>query len=347
MESSLKINMNKETLIILLLIVGVLFIFSLLMIIFLRKMVKDFKSNEKDDQSMQMLNQNMLSLQNSFQEKLDRTNQVIGDRLDNAARVIGAVNKELGQMSQIGQSLQNFQEFLKSPKLRGGLGEQGLNDMLAQGFAKELYSVQHKFRNGQTVDAAIKIEAGIVPVDAKFPLENFNRILNGKTEEEKNDARRKFRSDFRVHVNAISKKYILPDEGTVDFAMMYIPSETVYYELISNESDLHEYAIKAKVIPTSPNTFFYYLRTLMLGLQGKRISEMSRQILSTLKIIQTETRKFGDNLGVLNRHVTNAKSTMEKVDSDFGRLSGKIEQINLLENEQKELLEETVADDLS
>jgi DNA recombination protein RmuC len=201
--------------------------------------------------------------------------------------------------------------------------------------------VQYKFRNGQTVDAAIKIEAGIVPVDAKFPLENFNRILNGKTEDEKNEARRKFRSDFRVHVNAISKKYIVPDEGTVDFALMYIPSETVYYELISNEADLHEYAIKAKVIPTSPNTFFYYLRTLMLGLQGKRISEMSRQILGTLKIIQTETKKFGDNLSVLNRHVTNAKSTMERVDSDFNRLSNKIEQVSLLENEQKELIEET------
>jgi len=338
--------MSKEILILLLSIVGALIVFLFVIIILLRKMVKDLRSSKQDDQSMQMLNQNMQSLQSSFQEKLDRTNQVIGERLDNAARVIGAVNRELGQMSQIGQSLQNFQEFLKSPKLRGGLGEQGLNDMLAQGFARELYSIQHKFRNGQTVDAAIKIEAGIVPVDAKFPLENFNRILNGKTEEEKNEARRKFSSDFRVHVNAIAKKYIVPDEGTVDFAMMYIPSETVYYELISNECDLHEYAIKAKVIPTSPNTFFYYLRTLMLGLQGKRISEMSRQILSTLKIIQTESRKFGDNLSVLNRHVTNAKSTMEKVDSDFSRLSGKIEQVSLLENEQKELLEETTGSDL-
>ena len=122
---------------------------------------------------------------------------------------------------------------------------------------------------------------------------------------------------------------------------MYIPSETVYYELISNENDLHDYAIKAKVIPTSPNTFFYYLRSIMLGLQGKRISEMSKQILSTLKIIQTETDKFGDNLSVLSRHVTNAKSTMEKVDSAFTRLRGKIDKVNLLEAEQSNLIEET------
>lgn len=333
--------MNNQTLIILLSFVGLLILFAAFLIVYLKKMSSDLKDSAKNDQSMQMLNQNMTSLQNSFQEKLDRTNQSINERLDNAAKVIGLVNRELGQMSQIGQSLQNFQEFLKSPKMRGGLGEQGLADMLGQTFPKELYKIQHKFRNGQIVDAAIKIEAGVVSVDAKFPLENFNRILNAKTDDDRNDARRKFRSDFRVHVNAIAKKYILPDEGTVDFAMMYIPSETVYYELISNENDLHDYAIKSKVIPASPNTFFYYLRTIMLGLQGKRISEMSKQILATLKVIQNESKKFGDNLGILNRHVNNAKSTMDKVDADFTRLSGKIEQVNLLETEQSTLIEET------
>lgn len=332
--------MSAQNLIII--VIGILLVFVVVIIFVLRKMISGLKDNQREDQSMQMLNQNMLSLQNSFQEKLDRTNSSINERLDNAARVINLVNKELGQMSQIGSSLQNFQEFLKSPKLRGGLGEQGLRDMLAQAFPHELFQMQYKFRNGQTVDAAIKMEAGIVPVDAKFPLENFNRILNAKTEEERADARRKFRNDFRVHVNAISKKYIVSDEGTVDFAFMYIPSETVYYELISNETDLYDYAIKAKVIPSSPNTFFYFMRTIMLGLQGKRISEMSKQILATLKIIQTESHKFGENLSVLNRHVTNAKSTMEKVDSDYSRLSTKIDQVSFLENEQSALIEETV-----
>ncbi len=333
--------MDNQTLIILTVIAFITVLAVLAVSIFVLIRLNRLKQNRDDDQSMALLNQNMQALQSSFQEKLDRTNQVINERLDNAARVIGSVNKELGQMSQIGQSLQNFQDLLKSPKLRGGLGEQGLKNMLSQTFPNELYSMQYKFKNGQIVDAAIKIDAGIVPVDAKFPLENFNRILKSSTDTEISDARRKFRSDFRVHVNAISKKYIVPDEGTVDFALMYIPSETVYYELISNENDLHDYAVKSKVIPTSPNTFFYYLRSIMLGLQGKRISEMSKQILSTLKIIQTETGKFGDNLSVLNRHVTNAKATMEKVDSDFTRLKGKIEKVNLLETEQSNLIEET------
>lgn len=329
--------MNNQTLIILIIAAGLFAFMAGAVVFYVSRKMQELKNDRQNDQSMQILNQNMQAVS----ERIDRTNTAISERLDNAAKVIGLVNRELGQMSQIGQSLQNFQEFLKSPKMRGGLGEQGLKDMLAQTFPNELYQMQYKFRNGQTVDAVIKIEAGIVPVDAKFPLENFNRILNAKTDEEKSDARRKFRSDFRVHVNAISKKYIVPDEGTVDFALMYIPSETVYYELISNETDLHDYAVKEKVIPSSPNTFFYYLRSIMLGLQGKKISEMSKQILSTLKIIQTESKKFGEGLSVLNRHVTNAKSTMDKVDNDFSRLAGKIEQVSMLESEQKELIEET------
>lgn len=333
--------MDSQLYIFFLVIAIILAAIILFVSIFILIKLNTLNRNKDNDQSMALLNQNMQALQSNFQQSLDRTNQAINARLDNAAKVIGAVSKELGQMSQIGQSLQNFQDLLKNPKLRGGLGEQGLKDMLSQTFPNELYSMQYKFKNGQIVDAAIKIEAGIVPVDAKFPLENFNKILKAKTDKEKMEARRKFRSDFRIHVNAIAKKYILTDEGTVDFALMYIPSETVYYELISNENDLHDYAIKAKVIPTSPNTFFYYLRSIMLGLQGKRISEMSKQILSTLKIIQTETNKFGDNLSVLNRHVTNAKSTMEKVDSDFTRLRGKIDKVNLLEAEQSNLIEET------
>ncbi|MFA6694951.1 MAG: DNA recombination protein RmuC [Bacillota bacterium] len=333
--------MNSQLYIFFLVIAIILVAIILFVSISILIKLNTLNKNKDNDQSMALLNQNMQALQSNFQQSLDRTNQAINTRLDNAAKIIGAVSKELGQMSQIGQSLQNFQDLLKNPKLRGGLGEQGLRDMLSQTFPNELYSMQYKFKNGQIVDAAIKIEAGIVPVDAKFPLENFNKILKAKTDKEKMEARRKFRSDFRVHVNAIAKKYILTDEGTVDFALMYIPSETVYYELISNENDLHDYAIKAKVIPTSPNTFFYYLRSIMLGLQGKRISEMSKQILSTLKIIQTETDKFGDNLSVLSRHVTNAKSTMEKVDSDFTRLRGKIDKVNLLEAEQSNLIEET------
>ena len=314
----------------------VVLIFFALIIYFVFRRLKEIENSKNNDQSLQLINQNL----NSFSARIDVTNQAINERLDNAARVISAVNRELGTMSQIGSQLSNFQEFLKSPKLRGGIGEQGLKDMLAQAFPHDLYKMQYQFRNGQIVDAIIKIEAGLIPIDAKFPLENFNRFLNAKSAEEKIEAKNKFRSDFRVHVNAIAKKYINPEEGTVDFAFMYLPSESVFFEVVNSERDLFEYASRNKIIPSSPSTFFYYLRTIMLGLEGKRINEMSREIMKTLKTIKQESHKFGDNLGRLNKHLTNAKSTMDSVNSGYVSLAGKIDQVDTLESNQAKLLED-------
>ncbi len=317
-------------------LIFVVLIFCGIIIYFVFRKLKEIENSKNNDQSLQLINQNL----NSFSERINVTNQAINERLDNAARVISAVNRELGTMSQIGSQLSNFQEFLKSPKLRGGLGEQGLKDMLAQSLPHDLYKMQYSFRSGQIVDAIIKIEAGLIPIDAKFPLENFNRFLNAKSAEEKTDAKNKFRSDFRVHVNAISKKYINPDEGTVDFAFMYLPSESVFFEVVNSERDLFDYAAKNKIIPSSPSTFFYYLRTIMLGLEGKRITEMSREIMKTLKSIKQESHKFGDNLGKLNRHLSNAKSTMDTVNSGYASLAEKIDHVDVLESDQTKLLED-------
>lgn len=324
-------------------LIAVVLLFFVLIIFFVFRRLKEIENAKAADQSWQLINQNL----NSFSERIDRTNQAINERLDNAARVISAVNKELGAMSQIGSQLSNFQEFLKSPKLRGGIGEQGLKDMLAQAFPPELYKMQYQFRNGQIVDAIIKIDAGLIPIDAKFPLENFNRYLNAKSAEEKAASKNKFRSDFRVHVNAIAKKYINPDEGTADFAFMYLPSESVFFEVVNAERDLFDFAAKNKVIPSSPSTFFYYLRTIMLGLEGKRITEMSREIMKTLKTIKQESQKFGDNLGKLNKHVTNAKSMMDTVNTGYAGLADKINHVDVLESNQAKLLEEETGEKIN
>jgi len=331
--------MNQYLPVVIAIILAAAIIIIVLIIYFSRKF-RELTNQSQNDQSLQLINQNL----NSFAQRIDITNKAINERLDNAARVIAAVNKELGQMSQIGSQLSNFQEFLKSPKLRGGLGEQGLKDMLAQTFPPELYKMQYQFRSGQTVDAIIKLDAGLIPIDAKFPLENFNRYLNAKSAEEKQAAKNKFRSDFRVHVNAISKKYINPDEGTADFAFMYLPSESVFFEVVNSERDLFDYAAKSKVIPSSPSTFFYYLRTIMLGLEGKRITEMSREIMKTLRTIKQESHKFGDNLGKLNKHITNAKSTMDTVNTGYASLADKINHVDTLESNQAKLLEEEIGE---
>lgn len=279
------------------------------------------------------MQENLSATNNSLQTQMQRTNRAINERLDNAAKVIGVVSKELGGMQEIGRQIQDFQEFLKSPKLRGNLGEQVMRDLLDQMIPKASYALQYRFKEGQTVDAIIKTKQGIIPLDAKFPLENFRRYARCD-EEEKERALHEFRRDVKKHVNDISGKYILPQEGTVDFAVMYVPSETIWYELVRDDADLNGYANKKKVFLVSPNSFYYFLRIVMIGLEGARIEEATREILSTLKGIKQDSEKFGRGLGVLSKHVTNAKNMMDNVNNEYTRLSTKIDRVDLLEAPQ-------------
>lgn len=305
------------------------------------KKLEEMKKSSAQDPLFQVFNQNLQAMQG----RIDESNKMINNQLSNYATLMTGVGERLGQMTQIGTQLQEFQAFLRSPKLRGNLGEQGLKDLLAQLLPKELFQEQYHFKNGEIVDFVIKIDAGIVPVDAKFPLENFNKMLTAKDENEKLTHYRSFRTDFKKHIEKISRKYIVPDEGTTDFAFMYIPSESIFFEVLNNEKlrELYDAALSSKIILASPSTFFYYLRTIMLGLEGKRVNEMSKQILATLRIIQQESNKMGGDLNVLNKHINNAKNTMDSVNNGYSRLSSKIDNVRSLEHqkneEEKKLLE--------
>lgn len=305
--------------------------------------LKELDERRANDQSAVMLNQNIQGMQ----ERLDKTTSAINERLDRAAQVVGAVHRELGSMSQIGTQLAQFQDLLKSPKMRGGLGEQGLKDLLSQALPAEMVRFQHGFRTGDIVDAAIQLHAGIVPIDSKFPLENFNRYLIESDEREKTSHANAFRRDFRNRVNEISKKYILPDEGTVDFAVMYLPSETIYYEVVTNEKfrDLYEHAAGEKVIVTSPNTLFYYLRTIMVGLEGQRLNRMAHQVLAAVRTVQQETHKFGDSIQLLGKHLGNAKNTMDTVQTNYARLAQKVETVLELEEQETKAIDAATGGD--
>lgn len=328
----------------LIIIIGVIIVAIAFAVGIILKKLEELKKSREDDQVFQIFNQNLQAMQT----RIDESNQLINRQLSDYAKLMGGVGERLGQMTQIGTQLQEFQAFLRSPKLRGNLGEQGLKDLLAQILPKELYKIQHHFHSGETVDFAITIDAGIVPVDAKFPLENFNKMLSAKDDREKLESFRLFRTDFKKHIAKIANKYILPDEGTTDFAFMYIPSESIFFEVLNNEKlrELYDYAIQSKVILASPSTFFYYLRTIMLGLEGKRVHEMSRQILTTLRIISQESKKMGENLSVLNKHVGNAKNSMDLVNNDYTRLASKIDSVRTLEQikekEEENLLETSI-----
>ncbi|OQA04722.1 MAG: DNA recombination protein RmuC [bacterium ADurb.Bin400] len=283
----------------------------------------------KNDLGLSMLNSNLQSLQNNFVENINRTNQAINERLDNAAYLLSQVGRELGQMQQIGSQLRDFQNFLRSPKLRGNLSEQGLKELLSQALPRKHFDLQYAFRNGAIVDAIIHLEAGKIPIDAKFPLENFSQMLKASSQNDKDSYRKKFKNDFKSHVDAIAKKYLNPDEGTTDLAFMYLPSESIFFEVVNNEHELFEYAAERHVIVSSPSTFFYYLRTIMLGLEGRKISEMSQEILLLLKTIRKESSHLGDTLSVLNKHVNNSAKAMTSVNDCYSKLANKIEAVQL------------------
>jgi len=285
----------------------------------LARKIAELTQAKTEDKSVLMLNQNIQSMQKSFNE-----------RLDNAARIFSAMNKELGQVQEMGRNMKNLQDFLKAPKLRGNIGEQVLKDLLTQYFPQQHFDLQFKFKTGQVVDALLKTEQGMIGIDSKFPLENFQKYCRAELETERELFLHEFIKDVRKHVRDISKKYILPEEGTVDFAVMYVPSEALYYEIIRNEEDLNSYAQELKVLIVSPNSFFYFLKVILMGLQGRKMEEATKKMLVTFQGLAKDQQKMGDDLGVLNSHIKNAANVVDRVNNHYTNLANKIDQIKLL-----------------
>lgn len=292
----------------------------------LQSMQRSVESNNKTlNDALRQTNQNITST-------LQGNTKALNDRLDKAAEVIGAVGKEVGQMAEIGRSMKDLQDFLRSPKLRGNIGEHILKDLLSQMMPKQSFHLQYTFRSGETVDAAITTDNGIIPIDSKFPMENFKKMMSRESEKDKEIARKDFARDVKKHIDDISKKYILTEEGTIDYALMYIPSEPVFYEIMSNNPELADYSHQKRVLPVSPSTFYAYLRAILMSFEGKKIAQEAKQILVTLRAIQKDSEKFGTNLNVLNRHVTNAYNLMSSVLTGFATLGQKINSVQGIAN---------------
>jgi DNA recombination protein RmuC len=261
-------------------------------------------------------------------EWLKNSTGLINQRLDSATQIMASVQKNLGEMSEVGRGIKSLQEFLQSPKLRGGLGEQVLGDMIGQTFPKNAFHLQYSFRSGVKVDAALKTEAGILCIDSKFPMENFEAMVRGEP-----GAKTAFASDVKRHISAISQKYILPDEGTMDFALMFIPSESVYYE-VATTPELMKFAQEERVYPVSPNTLYAHLQVLLLSFQGQELEAKSREVFKLLLAIGKDYAKIEENMGVLNRHVTNAYNQLGNVSQGLNALGQKLSRTHRLSGEK-------------
>ncbi len=320
--------MDAQTL---LLIVSALIIIALFIIYSQIKKLIDNKSNDETTKLLTQLVSDMRGSMDKSTSSMVMQSRAINDRLDRAAMAISGVSKSVGEMTELGRSMKELQEFLRSPKMRGQIGEAVLKDLLGQVLPKQNFHLQYAFKGGEIVDAALQLEQGIIPIDAKFPMENFRKMQKAKDDKETEVYRKLFIADVKKHIDAISTKYIRPQEGTLDFALMYIPSEPVYYEMISNAPDLDDYAYRKRVRPVSPSTMYAYLRAIIMSLEGSKIEAQAGQILAALREISDETDKFGSSLSVLTKHIKNAAASSDDVNTRYSRLSNKIVNVQSIE----------------
>ncbi|HMK77387.1 MAG TPA: DNA recombination protein RmuC [Thermodesulfobacteriota bacterium] len=285
--------------------------------------------NEQVNQQLQMVNQ---QLQNSSGQ--------IGQRLDSTREVIRKVSEKLGELSktseqihEVGKNIATLQEILRPPKLRGGLGEQFLGELLSQILPPEFFTLQYTFLSGERVDAVVRIGEKLVPIDSKFPLDNFKRVVECKADEERKTYQKIFYRDVKKHIDDIANKYILPQEGTYDFALLYIPAENVYYETITKDESFGEekgvlnYALTKRVIPVSPNSFYAYLQVIILGLKGLQIEKDALKIQALLSGLKKDIGGFQEDFLLVGKHLINAVNKFEEARRRLDKFSFKLDQI--------------------
>jgi len=305
------------------------------LVVFLREQSKP----QLPDQSMLLMQQQLGTLQQRLDafgqtvaENLQQSTASMNTRLDNAAKVVGDLREKVGQIHEVGKAAAELVNILRAPKLRGGMGELFLGDLLAQILPPEHYRLQHTFQSGEKVDAVIQVGQRLVPVDAKFPYENFRRVVEAGTDADRLTARKQFLRDVRKHVDAIADKYILPDETTYDFALMYVPAENVYYETIikqdaGEEHELLGYALQKHVIPVSPNSFYAYLQTILLGLKGMQVEVRAQEILASLQRLRGDFDRLAENFRLVGKHLTNATGSYADTEKSLTKLDAKLGQI--------------------
>ncbi|HEV8700095.1 MAG TPA: DNA recombination protein RmuC [Candidatus Polarisedimenticolia bacterium] len=270
--------------------------------------------------------------------RLSENAQALQKASADTGKLIADINLRLGELRQssqeilaLGQDVRGLQQIFQAPKIRGGLGEMSLGSLLQQVFPAGHFALQHAFRDGLIVDAVLRLPGGLVPIDSKFPLAGFRLILEAPAAERER-ARRAFGRDVRRHIDDIAGKYIRPSEGTLDFALMYVPAENVFYELIARDEadaegdDLSAYAQKRRVLPVSPNSIYAYLQAIAYGLMGLRIEERAREILKGLQQLGGDfgTFKAAFDLGL--RHFKNAQNAFSEAGDRADRLGDKIQQ---------------------
>ncbi|MFC1621575.1 DNA recombination protein RmuC [Candidatus Omnitrophota bacterium] len=334
-------------------VINLVWVFVLVVLaLFLTRKHKDSSSKENDEKINALRTEwsNTLSKNTDLiLKQLNNMNNSVGSQLSSTAKVFGEVRQSLGSLDQktqqiyeVGKDISSLQEILKAPKMRGGLGELFLENLLEQIMPrKDFYALQHSFKSGERVDAVIKIGNKLVSVDSKFPMESFTRFIKAENDEDRKRAKKEFVKAIREHINSIASKYILPDEDTYDFALMYIPAENVYYEAVIKDEDFGEqksifsHAMSRKVIPVSPNSFYAYLQVIILGLRGLGIEEKTQEVIKKLITLKGSLEKFKLDFDKMGTHIENIKSSYDRAEDRLEKFDNKLSTIDSLDSKKQ------------
>lgn len=318
---------------------SVIVVLSTILILFLirqwfLKLEEKSKISEELVSWLKELGESNRQVDNKLTHNMDMFNQ----RLDKAAQAMQGVNKSIGEFSEIGRSMKQLQDFLQSPKLRGNIGEQILKELLAQSLPPETYSLQYEFKNGQRADAIVKTAQGLIAIDSKFPLSNFKAMIQSENQQDKDRIKKEFVRDVKKHISSISSKYIQASDGTLDYALMYVPSESVYYEMLNLE-ELYDYAAEMRVVPVSPLSFYAFLRVILISHEGARIQSKTKEILSALQSIRKDFERTDESLNILSKHIANAYNQSGNLTQNFSRLGQKINSTRAFTPEENKKLQ--------
>jgi len=292
------------------------------------------KSEQKDDQAMLMIQQQLNQLSQVLDSKLAQSAKSVQTQFKESSKIIQNVTEKLTNLDNTNKQvigfadqLKNLQDILKNPKQRGVLGEYYLETVLKNVLPPDSYKIQHSFKDGTIVDAVVFVDKQVIPIDSKFSLENYNRILDSQIPEEKKKHETAFINDLKFRIDETSK-YVKPEEKTMDFAFMFIPSEAIYYDLLVNKvgavtgdtNSLISYAAKKKVVIVSPTSFLAYLQTVLQGLRRQRISEQALGIIKEVERLGKHLGTYSQYMKKIGNHLTTTVSSYNKANKEFKKI---------------------------
>ncbi len=254
---------------------------------------------------------------NQLQQNRESTERSAVESSKNIQNFVSGVTQLQESVKNVHESMKgvvSFQNIFKSPKLRGQWGETSLESVLGQYFPKELFSMQYYFKSGEAVDAILKLpNERLLPIDSKFNWENFEKMVNAENDINKEIFRKAFVGDVKKKIDEIAGKYILPSEGTVDLALMYVPAESVFYEVVHNikDVDIGSYARSKKIILVSPNTLYLTLSAIQYWFRDIQVTKQTHEIIKRLARINQDAEKLGDSFQRLGKHLSDAQGSYD------------------------------------